>query len=148
MKLTIELVPETSFYKNVRSEVKRSVWDKLRKECYRNAGYRCEICNGRGPNHPVECHEIWEYEDLTEPLRVYKQTLKGLISLCPSCHSVKHIGLARILGKYEEAVAHFIKINQISERDANDYIYHMFELWHKRSKVLWKVDISWLDKRL
>ena len=71
MKLTIELVPSTAWYSNVRSNVTSSQWDVLRKECYKNAGYKCEVCGGKGPKHPVECHEIWEYNDES-----FTQTLK------------------------------------------------------------------------
>ena len=48
MKLTIELVPKTSWYSNVRSNVSRSQWDKLRKKCYLNADYKCEVCGDTG----------------------------------------------------------------------------------------------------
>lgn len=43
MKLTIELVPSTAWYSNVRSNVTQAEWDVLRKECYKKAGYVCEI---------------------------------------------------------------------------------------------------------
>ena len=59
MKLTIELVPQTAWYSNVRSNVTKSEWDVLRKACYKAAGYKCEVCSGKGPKHPVECHEMW-----------------------------------------------------------------------------------------
>ena len=77
MKLTIELVPSTSWGNNLRSEANLSKdrWDTLRRQSYRKAGYRCEICSEKGPTHPVECHEIWHYDDETKT-----QTLKGLIS--------------------------------------------------------------------
>ena len=38
---------------NNSTEVSRSVWDKLRKQTYRKANYRCEICGGKGPKWPV-----------------------------------------------------------------------------------------------
>jgi len=49
----------------------------------------CETCGGCGPQYPVECHEIWNYDDTR-----LIQKLDGLIALCPDCHEVKHIGLA------------------------------------------------------
>lgn len=61
--LTIELVPSTSWYSNVRSMVKPEEWDILRRISYKEAQYRCKICHGQGTKHPVECHEIWEYDD-------------------------------------------------------------------------------------
>jgi hypothetical protein len=48
MKLTIELVPKTSWYSNVRSNVSKDEWDKIKKKCYIKANYKCEICNGIG----------------------------------------------------------------------------------------------------
>jgi 5-methylcytosine-specific restriction endonuclease McrA len=85
--LTIELVPKTSWCKNLRNELTQEDWDVLRKEAYRRAGYECEICGGRGEKWPVECHERWEYDDAANV-----QSLSGLVALCPKCHRVKHIG--------------------------------------------------------
>jgi 5-methylcytosine-specific restriction endonuclease McrA len=140
-KLTIELVPSTCWYSNVRSEISTEEWDKLKKQSYRQASYRCEVCGGQGENHPVECHEIWHYDD---DLRV--QTLKGLISLCPTCHEVKHIGLAQINGRYEQAAAHLAKVNGWTEEQTDLYIERSFEIWQKRSQVQWQLDISYLER--
>ena len=82
MKLTIELVPRMCWYSNVRTNVTREKWDIIRKECYRKSNYKCEICGDKGTTHPVECHEIWEYDDVN-----YVQKLIGFIALCPNCHS-------------------------------------------------------------
>ena len=142
MKLTIELVPSTAWYSNVRSNVSQAEWDVLRKACYKKAGYKCEICSGKGPKHPVECHEIWEYDDEN-----FKQTLKGLIALCPKCHQVKHIGLAQIQGNYEKAIEHMAKVNGISKEDAEIYVEVCFETWSKRSTKEWELDITILENK-
>ena len=44
MKLTIELVPSTAWFTNVRSEVSKAKWDKIRRKSYKHADYKCEIC--------------------------------------------------------------------------------------------------------
>jgi len=141
--LTIELVPKTCHFKNVRSEVTPASWDVLRKEAYRNADYTCEICGGKGSNHPVECHEIWSYDDAA-----HTQTLTGLIALCPSCHEVKHMGLAKIKGNYERALTHFMKVNKFTRKKAIDEIFSAFAQWAERSEHQWKLDISWLNQHL
>ena len=41
--LTIELVPSTSHYTNVRTILPKKEWDRLRKESYKKANYKCEI---------------------------------------------------------------------------------------------------------
>ncbi len=135
--LTIELVPKTSFYANVRSLVSKSKWDELRKESYRKANYVCEICEGVGERHPVECHEVWDYND-EESI----QTLVGLISLCPKCHSCKHIGFAYIQGKEQECAKHLMKINGMDNEEVWEYIAEAFLIWRERSDKEWELDIS------
>jgi 5-methylcytosine-specific restriction endonuclease McrA len=96
-KLEIELIPKTSFYSNVRSEVTTNEWDVIRKKCYDEASDKCEICGEKGKdqnfNHNVECHEIWSF-DVKERI----QRLDGFIALCPTCHKSKHFGLSQIKG--------------------------------------------------
>lgn len=142
MILDIELVPSTAFYKNLRDVLSSSDWDKLRRASYRKANYRCEICNGVGKNHPVECHEIWEYND-----KKRIQKLKGLISLCPSCHEVKHIGLAYIRNRGLIAKDHFKKINNLQDYEASQFIDKAFKKHKKRSQYHWTLDLSWLKDK-
>ena len=138
-KLSIELVPSTAWGENLRSILHPEHWDELRRASYRKARYRCEICSGKGPNHPVECHEIWQYDDENKI-----QKLLGLISLCPSCHRVKHIGHAHLIGKGDEAREHLRKINDWSQVEASQYIESVFTLWEERSQFEWNLDLSWL----
>ncbi len=44
MKLNIELVPSTSWYKNLRNQVGRDKWDMIRNETYRKYNNKCGIC--------------------------------------------------------------------------------------------------------
>lgn len=142
MKLTIELVPKTAWFNNLRSYLSKSEWDKVRKKCYAEAGYKCEICGGKGHKHPVECHEVWDFED-------GKITLKGLIALCPSCHEVKHIGLASLRGRGHIALKHFMKVNNIPQHVAEKYVEEAFALYRERSKRQeWELDVSYLNDYL
>lgn len=138
-KLEIELIPRTTFFTNVRSLVRPQEWDVIRKKCYSKASYRCEVCGGRGEKWPVECHEIWEYNFAAKV-----QTLKGIIALCPDCHEVKHIGLAKIKGNLNRALAHFMKINGVDKRIALACVRRAFEERDKKNKVKWKLDTSFL----
>lgn len=141
IKLTVELVPKSCWFSNVRDHVSSSQWNIIKKHTFNLAHNRCEICNGVGPKWPVECHEVWHYDD---QLKI--QTLVRTIALCPSCHQVKHIGLASILGKLDIAKRHFVKINQCSNAFADDYIRNSFNLFEIRSKSSWILDISWIEK--
>jgi hypothetical protein len=139
--LTIELVPKTAWYKNVRSNVSKAEWENLRKATFGRAGNRCEICGGRGARWPVECHEIFAYDD-----ERHVQKLIRLIALCPACHEVKHIGLTGLRGKGNSAKAHLAKVNNWSLEDAELYIEGCFEMWHRRSCHQWKLDLSYLEQ--
>ena len=142
--LTIELVPKTAWYSNVRSNVTASKWDAIRKKSYSIANNKCEICGdvgkNQGYNHNVECHEIWQYNDVTK-----EQKLIGLVSLCPFCHKTKHVGLAQMKGEEEIVIKQLMKVNKMTRQQAKDYIRTAFELWRERSKYEWKLDITMLD---
>lgn len=146
-KLTIELVPQTSWYNNVRSKVSSDEWDIIRKKSYKIANYVCEICADNGINqgfsHPVECHEVWAYDD-THNI----QKLMGFISLCPLCHKVKHIGLAKVNNELDIAINHLMKVNSIGKRTATRYIEQSFNVWRERNKNNWVVDVSYIKKFL
>ena len=142
LKLTIELVPSSCWWSNVRSKIKRTQWDRLRKQVYKAADYKCEICGGVGTKHPVECHEIWDYDDKNK-----LQTLSKFIAICPLCHEVKHIGLTATWegDYYLRAYKRFQEINKLTIEETRLFISYFWHQWRERSKHQWKLDISLLD---
>jgi hypothetical protein len=139
-RLSIELVPSTAWWSNVRSNVSRADWEKCKRFVRARSGDRCEVCGGRGRRWPVECHEIWHYDDENEI-----QTLVGLIALCPSCHEVKHIGRAMAMGNLERAIDHLCRVNGWQPEHAGTYIEVQLEIHALRSTHQWKLDISFLE---
>lgn len=140
--LTIELVPKTSWGDNLRSRLAQKDWNRLRKMQYREAMYRCEICGEVGRNHPIECHETWEYDEVR---RIQKLT--GLIALCPDCHRVKHFGFAAYKGKKEQALRHLMRVNGWDRKTAIFYVVAAFERHRERSRGPWILDLQWLKDR-
>ena len=138
-RLTLDLVPQTCWFSNLRSELPRDDWDKLRRATYREANYRCEICGGKGSQHPVECHEKWSYD-----LETKTQKLEGLIALCPACHEVKHFGLAQVRNRDQAAIAHYQKVNDVTRVQAVQEIKAEFRIWGQRSALEWDLDLTWL----
>lgn len=139
LKLTIELVPNSSYYDNLRKFIKRSEWDQLRKRIYAEYDNKCGIC-GTVSNR-LNCHEIWEYDD-----KNHEQNLLGFIALCPLCHHIKHIGLAQILASkgrlnYEKIVKHFMKVNKCDRKTFEEYKNQTFSQWRERSSHKWKVNL-------
>ena len=140
LKLAIDLVPQTSWYSNLRSMMSRQDWDKVRKNTYAAYGHKCGVCGSS--EMQLHCHEIWEYDD-----KKRTQTLKGFIALCVMCHHVKHIGLAGILAKRGEldlnaVVEQFMKVNDCNEETFNNHYDEAFEVWTKRSSHKWKIDLG------
>ncbi len=156
LKLCIELVPKTCWYNNMRHVYSKEAWDRIRKKAYADAKHLCQVC---GVNSRLNCHEIWGYDDERNV-----QYLKGFQALCDDCHDVKHYGFAEVMvhkGKWpksrlEELVAHFNKVNGISEAkgvsrangvsEANgvsgytfrNHLKNSAELWEQRSGKQWK----------
>ena len=129
--LTIELIPKTCWFSNLRSTLTTKQWNLVRKLSYEKADNKCEICGDTGKNqgykHNVECHEIWQYVDKTKT-----QKLKGLISLCPLCHKAKHFGRAVAMGYEKDIIKHIRKINKWSEVQMQKHIEESYELFIER----------------
>lgn len=139
LRLQIELVPLRCFWSNVRSNVKKSQWDKIRRAVYQKANNVCEICGGIGTRHPVECHEVWIYDETT-----LTQRLNHFQSICPLCHEVKHIGRAGSLGNIERARNRFKEINGLDDITEDKIYLAVWRQWRIRSKQNWKLDIEHL----
>ena len=135
MKLTIELVPSSCWYSNLRNKVERFIWDDIRKKAYKEAGYRCAVCSA---NEKLFCHEVWEYDDAE-----HIQKLLGFIALCELCHMVKHIGYAGMFFKgYEALPGHFMKVNGCSFEDFKEHERLAWKVWEERSKHQWKCELG------
>ena len=139
IKLEIELVPSSAWWKNLRAKITEKEWDMIRHETYLKYGYMCGICGSKGR---MNCHELWKYNDIS-----HVQKLVGFIALCDMCHHVKHIGLAGILaseGKldYGEVVRHFMRVNSCTSADFEEHKSREFMIWEERSRNKWKLDLG------
>jgi hypothetical protein len=143
-KLTIELIPRTCFFSNVRSNLPKKEWDRIRKISYENANHKCEICGETGKeqgyNRNVDCHEIWAYDD-----KKCVQILEGLISLCPRCHMTKHFGRSSAVGKQAEVFKHMEKVNGWNHKECLKHLAEAMMLFVERSKMKWLLDIKILE---
>ncbi len=137
LKLTPELIPYRMHYKNVRAVLSEADWRNLAKTIYKESNYKCDICGAR---ERLECHEVWQFND-----RKSVQALVGLTTLCSDCHRVKHIGLARKMGYFEDALEHMCKVNQISRRYAKKVIDWNEKEVSKRNKD-YNLDLRFLNK--
>ena len=136
-RLRVELVPRTCWMSNVRSLMSEWSWRKLRTEVAEDSGSRCEICAGRGRRYPVECHEVWWYDDDRQV-----QKLLRLQALCPMCHYVKHLGRSIHRGYGEQACAWLARVNGWDATTTERYVEAVFRQWGQRSRVDWLLDLQ------
>jgi hypothetical protein len=140
LRLRVEMVPQSSWYKDLHELLDDATWTRISSLVTEGAGERCEICGGRGPRHrPVECHELWRFDD---PVRV--QTLVRVVALCPECHTVQHWGFARKHGGDTQARAHLAKVNGWSLARTDVHIADAFRVWAQRNQGPWIVDLDGL----
>ena len=136
-KLTFQLVPKTSWYNNLRSQLPN--WPAISAKI-RKVGH-CEICGCKTSD--LDAHEVWKYDDAT-----YTQTLDRIIAVCKPCHNTIHIGHANISGKAEEAIAQYIKVNKITPMEAEKDIKDAFFVWDQRSLHNWIIDEAEIKQRV
>ena len=82
------------------------------------------------------------------------QIISNLTALCPSCHQVKHIGLAQLQGYGEQAmpsaqlsqIAHLTKLNGWTAEQTDNYLESIWDTWRQRSCHSWSLDLCWLNR--
>ena len=141
-RLSLELIPQTSWFSNLRTTLTAEQWNLVRKDAYKKSNYKCKICGGVGEKHPVEAHEIWSYQ-INEEGR-YVQKLTDVVALCPACHQVKHAGFANMNGHIDKVSERLTDLNNWDEEDTEEYMDAQFKIWEERSDIMWDMNTDWL----
>ena len=131
-KLSFQLVPETQHYINLRSDIPNwmLISDEIRKDC------TCSICNKKfDSKKELDAHEVWSYDDIN-----YVQSLVKIIPVCKDCHLSIHIGYANVQGRHDEAFNRYIRINEISQEEAENDYKEAFTVWENRSQHNYKFE--------
>ncbi len=142
-KLSIELIPRSSWGVNARSELSTFEWEMLRKNCYKRADYKCEVCGDVGEQHPVEAHEVWRFDERREVQRLVR-----LIALCPKCHAVKHWGRSCLLGFRVDCEKHILSVNKWKPYQLAQYLQKVAVTQDRRGPIKWRVSLSCLKQEL
>ena len=132
--LFVDLVPSTAWFFNLRSELKTSEWEAVKKATFVAAEYRCQACGGRGKAHPVECHERFSYSEFGI------QRFERTAALCPTCHMATHFGLASVRGKSEIALRQLCKVNDWTREEATKHVSDAMQKFSERSRMKWTLD--------
>ena len=139
-KLEFELVPEECWGYSLYHKLSPKDWDKVRKDAYKRAGYKCRICGAKGR---LEAHEKWSYDEKNA-----LQKLEDVLALCHACHEVKHISRTQMMGRGMDAMEHFMKVNNCSQMQFHEALQEANEEYLRRNKVEgWVTDITWLKNK-
>lgn len=152
-RLTTEIIPTSLHGKNPRTHFGPKWWDQARRKVYVAAGYRCEICGGKGDRWPVEAHERYSYDETAVPP---VQHITGLIALCPACHAVKHLYRTHAVSReqgdpsiYDNAVAHLARVNGWDEAQVQAHLDETQATYrHREALGPWTQDFSALEDLL
>lgn len=108
----------------------------------------CQICFAR-PSISLECHEVWAYA-MPPPEApegtVGLQRLTALAVLCTDCHSMFHLGRARMIGTLHTVKQRLIEINEWSESNYKHYADQQEKLGYARARWHWALDVSLVCK--
>jgi hypothetical protein len=69
-----------------------------------------------------------------------------MVALCPRCHEVKHIGLAEVRGRLEQAADQYALVNGCTKEEAEAAFEAAFQQYRLRSEHQWELDISLLKR--
>jgi hypothetical protein len=135
-ELFIDMIPKTSYFKNVRSVFSESDWNLIRNHIYKRSNNRCECC-GAKRNKYLEAHERWIYDFETQT-----QKLIRIIALCRLCHQSTHYGHSKAFKDISKINKHLMKVRGINEEELKRHIKEAYETWEKRNKIQWNIDLS------
>jgi hypothetical protein len=136
LKLKIEPITNSTWGLSLANKLPKEEWDKIRREVYYRAKYKCDICGASGWN----CHEVWRYEDSR---RI--QRLIGVGNRCDKCHDLHHFGRSKAVKskKYiEELISHWCSVNGKSRKDFFTHEKEVFEISKKRADRLYIVKVG------
>lgn len=135
-ELFIDMIPKTSYFKNIRTIFSKDDWNIIRHYIYKRVNYRCECC-GCYRNKFLEAHERWSY-DFENKI----QKLERIIALCRLCHLSTHYGFSKNKKNFYKINEHLKKVKKINDEELENHIKQSYDLWKERNKIKWIIDYS------
>ena len=133
--LTMPNIPYPLHKLAPRTVLGRPTWDAMRKKCYADANYKCEVCGAEGTCHAHEVYDI-DYEHQTA-------TFKRCVCLCPLCH-VRCIHTGRALTLYKHKSPLMPKEALLEGAEHAFKLIYDYNSTHRSSKPL-RVFSAWAD---
>lgn len=140
LKLNFEILPSGAFNNNLRRVLSKKAWDFIRKDAYCRANGKCSICGEKKSR--LEAHEKWSFDK-----EKGVQKLEDVTAICNACHQVIHIARTQVIGREDNAIRHFRKVNGC---DYQGYIQALKTATQKSVELStvsdWALDLTWLER--
>ena len=139
--LSLDLIPSTCWFTNVRSCVSRDDWKRIAMGVKRRANKVCELCGTKADPAQklyLDAHERFEYVDGV-------QILRRLVCACTRCHLSLHYGHARATGQEDDAREWLAHVNQWDKAQVDAAVDAAFAVWAQRSRQEWTLDLSIIE---
>ena len=127
--LTMPNVPRPLHGLPPRKIMGDSTWNHVRKRCYFNAGYKCEICGIDPPKGQLAAHELYSYD--------YKDGVgkfERCIAICKRDHDFIHSG--RLITMYKNGNPLYPKSYLLSVVEKGFKLIHDYNAEHRNKKPL------------
>ena len=119
--LGMPVIPPQMFFMAPRNFMGPKAWNKMRKECYEKAGYKCEVCGYQCEPGKMHAHEVYDIDYKTGESKFIRP-----VGLCIWCH-LYNIHVSRALTEYKHG-------NPIysAERllEATEHGFQVIEKWN------------------
>jgi len=107
-----------------------SAWNKIRKKCYADADYHCEICGKDLHDSTAHAHELYSINYLK-----HESVFERVVCLCPLCH-VMGIHSGRALTLYKKGVPYMTKQKLLDGAENAFTIINEYNCTHRSQEPL------------
>ena len=146
LRLRMELIPEPLWGQNLRTELGKTKWRRLRDALAARRKPGCAVCDSRAP---LQGHEVWDYAE-TKTAGI--ATLQDINLICQDCSSIHHFGRFHLLfaqskpQEYERVIKHALRVNGCDMATWEQHGREAKAAYDRRSKLSWTVDYGWLGE--
>lgn len=116
--ITMPNIPKPLFGFAPRTILGQNTWNHMRKRCYFEHDYKCEICGAEPEKGGLDAHELYEY-DYTKGRATFIRT----VCVCKTCHRGIHSGRMLTLFKHNNPY--------MTKRVVLSTVEHVFNLVHQ-----------------
>lgn len=117
--ITMPNVPRALHGLPPRKIMGQTTWDRVRKRCYFDADYKCEICGADFVKPHYAAHELYSYD-----WKKGTGTFERCIAVCRTCHDAIHSGRLVTMFKQHNPLypkSYVLKVTEHCFRLVHDY---------------------------